>query len=112
MWIKDIHAYSPKDLGCILWPLTHLKNILMKMPGRGEWFKARKEANPDFHPDPNKEKDPVEDLIGQYGPEGAVAELERRLAENPGDPEAVRQLNLIKNRLQDLVFHINQRTAH
>ena len=65
-----------------------------------------------FHLDPDKQIDPVEDLLLQRGPDEAVAYLEARLDKNPNDDEARRQLNLIRNRLADLVTQISSRIDH
>ena len=84
----------------------------MKVPGPGEWFKSQKGKPPELHLDESKLNDPVEKLIDQLGPEGAVAELEERLKTNPDDEEARRQLNLVRNRLQDLLTRVNKRIGH
>lgn len=62
--------------------------------------------------DPEKQIDPVEDLLLQRGPDEAVADLEARLDKNPNDDEARRQLNLLRNRLSDLVTQISSRIDH
>lgn len=87
-------------------------NIGMETPGSGEWRKASREIDPDFHPDPTKERDPVEDLLEKRSPEDAIAELEDKLDQNPDDAEARRQLNLIRNRLSDLLDRVNRRVQH
>jgi hypothetical protein len=84
----------------------------MESPGRGKWFEEHKDISPDFHLDPTKERDPVEDLLRYHTPEDAVAVLEEKLKSNPDDGEARRQLNLIHNRLQDLLSHVGGIVKH
>ena len=84
----------------------------MEVPGGGEWLKMQKAMNPEFHPDPNKERDPAEGLLERLGPEGAISELEDALDKNPENAEARRQLNLIRNRLEDLLSRVNKRVQH
>ncbi len=79
----------------------------IEMP-EGEWRKA----TPDFHPDPNKEVDPVEDLIERIGFESAVDEIIDRVSKNPNDPEIRRQANLIMNRCDDLAAGLRQKLIH
>lgn len=84
----------------------------MELPGRGKWFEEHKDFSPDFHLDPAKEGDPAEDLLRRYTPEDAVTMLEEKLKNNPDDEEARRQLNLIHNRLQDLLSHVGGIVKH
>lgn len=51
----------------------------------------------DYHLDSSKMNEPAEKLIQRVGIEGAKAELEDALKQNPGNEEARRQLNLINS---------------
>lgn len=49
-------------------------------------------------------RDPAEILVAEKGSiHEAIQTLEDRLEENPGDEEALRQLNLIQNRAADIL---------
>lgn len=72
------------------------------MEGLNEWEKQKEHPTESFHMDPRKEVDPAEQLVAERGVEGALAEIERRLAENPRDEEARRQASLIINRTDDI----------
>lgn len=97
------------------YPLSKIAMGMNEEMGKVSWEKQKMKVgdpaqSPDFHL--NEPVDPVEDLLKKEGPEGAVAELESRLKENPDDQEARRQLDLISNRLRDLVNRIGVTTNH
>lgn len=76
------------------------------------WEEQKGSPTESFHLDPEKLIDPVEDLLARLGPDGAIADLETKLDKNPDDAEARRELNLIHNRLVDIVAQISNRVSH
>ncbi len=80
---------------------------MLEMPTE-EW----KVQSADFHADPEKLVDPVEDLIRKVGPENAVAQVMENLEKNPDDPELRRQAALLANRLDDLAAKIRKTTSN
>jgi hypothetical protein len=82
------------------------------LEGMDFWSEKKEKPSEEFHLDPSKEVDPAEILLEREGQEGAVAELEERLKVNPNDTEARRQLDLIHNRLSDLLERIGRIIHH
>jgi hypothetical protein len=64
-----------------------------------------------FHPDPEKQKDPLEEKLEKMGPERTLQSLLSDLDENPDNPETRRQLSLYRNRLTDLLETVNKRIS-
>ena len=73
----------------------------MALEGVEEWAKQKKKglmSDEGFHLDPNKEIDPIEELIEKLGPTGAFDELADQLPPNT-DKEVVRQMKFILNKV-------------
>ncbi len=80
----------------------------------GEWENKKNTIAYDaaFHADPEKQHDEVEALLERLGPDGAVDELNERLANNPEDAEARRMANLLANKLEELLSQLREKTQH
>jgi len=74
----------------------------MTMEGVESWEAQKKNPTESFHPDPNKEVDPVEKLVEERGLADALYELSEKLKGSPDDPEVRRQVALILNRTEDI----------
>jgi hypothetical protein len=77
------------------------KNI--KVPEKGEWAKHHPEV-----PLKDMLEDPAIDLVAMRGKDEAIEELNRRIEQNPNDTEAIRQRNLIKEHLSELIDRISK----
>lgn len=81
--------------------------MAIEMP-TGEW----QNQTADFHLDPSKTVDVVEQIIERRGSiDDAFDEIAGQLEKDPNNPELRRQANLLINRLEDLASKLRERTS-
>ncbi|MFA9262475.1 MAG: hypothetical protein ACEQSB_03935 [Undibacterium sp.] len=79
----------------------------MQLPTE-EWKKPRA----DFHLDPSKQVDAVEELVDKFGPQGAYDQVMEDLEKDPDNTEKRRQAALLANKFEELASTLRSKTSN